>query len=454
MRRRTSWLRAGMMLLALLAVAPLTAGPAFAGDDDTTLGIHPADEPASQGTIPITVTVPATAVEPGARTLTNAELRWAVNAEAGSAAFFGGCNFLMAGRPGADGNAGGGTPWSDDRQDLYRAVDGSVRVERTVGAGADARTVPATWADRCTAPDGLPVDLRGRVSGAEVVVTGGTGVRTADGAVDIAWTGSFTVVFYGGMTYWWATDPVLHLDADGAGTLTATAGGFAADRDDSTLWAPLPPTTVTLASFTRTRPLGDDGGRIAADYCGVALTLPADATQQERSDAAGVCWGSFPQNFVDFQIRAGQSSFWYSSGGARDPYKRAADVVVSFDADRSVGGAPPAVPVLAAPPAQPAITAIADQRPSVPAPSGARPGVASAGVASAGLGAPGLADATALPAIAAVTLGAAEPGLVPGLLTADDTRQTLAVLSTVLLLAASTAVAGFRKGWLVLPFSR
>ncbi|ACZ31777.1 hypothetical protein Xcel_2763 [Xylanimonas cellulosilytica DSM 15894] len=456
MRRPVARLRTAAVLLALLVTAPLAAGPAFAADD-STLGARPAGEAPSRDSIPITVTVPGAAAEAGARTLTNAELRWALNAEAGSAAFFGGCNFLMAGRPGTDGDAGSATPWSDDREHLYHPTDGNVQIQRVVGTGADARTAPATWAKRCTAPDGTPVDLHGKVSGAEVVITGGTGTRSADGAVDIAWTGTFTVVFYGGMTYWWASDPVLHLDADGTGTLTATAGGFAADRDDSTLWAPLPATTVTLASFTRTRPLGDDGGLLAPDYCGVTATLPADATPQVRTDAAGVCWGSFPQDFVDFQTRGGQSSFWYTSGGARDPYKRAADVAVSFDAARSVGGASPPVPAASAPSVPSVLAPVTDLRPDTSAAGGVLPGAtATARGGVGGLGSPTLADVApvaAFPATPAVTLGVAAPGLVPGL-AADDAPSTLAVLSTVLLLAATTALAGFRKGWLVLPFSR
>jgi hypothetical protein len=66
---------------------------------------------------------------------------------------------------------------------------------------------------------------------------------------------------------------------------------------------------------------------LAPDYLGVTVNVGATGTAQATS---GANWGSFPQSFVEFQQLTGQSSYWYSSGGARDAAKPAAPLTVSL----------------------------------------------------------------------------------------------------------------------------
>lgn len=54
----------------------------------------------------------------------------------------------------------------------------------------------------------------------------------------------------------------------------------------------------------------------------------------------GPYWGSFPKSFVDFQQTTGLGAYWYSSGGAADPYKPALPITV--DTDPAVQPAPAA----------------------------------------------------------------------------------------------------------------
>jgi len=460
--------------LGLLAL-PVVAGPALA-----------AKPPADDESIPVTVTVPrldrgdGDGEEGGDRpaTLTNAELRWSVNAEALSPSHFGVCNFLMAGRPGTHGDAGGGRVWEGAADaDLYHGTAGDVRVLRTVGTGGSARQQQATYATRCSDPTGATVSRSaGTTTGAEVVLAGGTGERAADGSLSVRWKGTFSVVFYGGLTYWWATDPVLTLDADGDGTLRATGGGYGTSRDDMSKWQRLKDTPITLAAFSDEKITSGKGGFLAPDYCGVELGKDFG---QVKKAVGGSCWGSFPKDFVAFQQNTGQSSYWYSSGGEADARKVPADVGVSFDAEKSIGRTPtpggsgtgagtgggPGTGAGTGSGSGPgagagsssgtgtsggSVSGTTTPAASVP---GAGAGTAARVVRPASLAAATDAVTPAFPAVAAATLGADGAGLVPQLAPAamaDSPR--LALLTTGALLTASGAVVGFRKRWLVLPF--
>lgn len=57
---------------------------------------------------------------------------------------------------------------------------------------------------------------------------------------------------------------------------------------------------------------------------------------------SGSSWGSFPQDFVDFQFLTGQASYWYSSGGTRDAAKPTTPLYISYDATNAVAPVPPA----------------------------------------------------------------------------------------------------------------
>jgi len=268
-----------------------------------------------------------TAQAAGGSAVSGVELDWAVNAESGGGAFFGGCNFLSAG---AAGNAGSSRLWTE-ADGFYQTQDGDVTIEKPTASGGWAQP---TWATKCQDKDGKAVTTAATsTSGNRVELRNGTGtVDTAAGTADITWDGAFTVVYYGGLTYWTASDLKLKVAADGTAALTATASGWGADMNDSSKWSALTPRTVTLATLTGVT-VDADGFTVTPEYLGV--TVDAAGTPQSRT---GDAWGSFPQSFVDFQQLTGQSSYWYSSGGTTDARKVAAPLGVAWDV--------PAAPVL------------------------------------------------------------------------------------------------------------
>ncbi len=270
-------------------------------------------------------------VGPRAEAATNVRgvtLTWGLNAESGGGAFFGGCNFLSAGTA---GDAGSSRLWKES-DGFYRAVDGAVSI---VKPAAQDGVSPATWATKCQDAAGQQVSAASTTStsGNRVVFAGGIGTVDAQaGTARIGWTGSFTTVYYGGLTYWSAADPVLTVSAGGAGTLTATASGYGASMDDPGRWVTLAPRMITLATLTGVR-LTDAGFTVTPDYLGVTVATPATATPQITRDAGNSAhWGSFPQSFVDFQQETGQGSYWYASGGQRDPAKPATPLRVDLPA--------------------------------------------------------------------------------------------------------------------------
>lgn len=410
-----------------LALAALTAG--------LLLGVVPpaSAAPAGDDQIGITVTVPDRSGLPF--TVSDAALRWSVNTEMGSGAHFGGCHFLMAGVPGADGDTGSGKVWSAT-DGFYRAVDGDVRVEKP---GADGTLAPATWANRCQDRDGTVVTTgNGLSTETQVVLEGGTGrVDPGTGVATVRWTGTFSVVMYGGMSYWWASDPVLTVGADGAARLTATAGGFGTDMADMSKWERLTPTTIVLAELTGVDVGADERGFTGRPaYLGVPVRAPAGSAAQDRRSAD---WGAFPQSFVDFQGKTGQAGYWYSTGGAADARKPATPLYVSYDADAALTPA--------------------DERPAAPA-AGATSALTAAGnrvvpraTTPAASGVLAAADALPqVPGVTAMTVGRALPGLVPALTGTGGSSGRAAWGMTGLLLAGSGTVIGFRRGWLVLPW--
>jgi hypothetical protein len=244
-------------------------------------------------------------------------LAWSVNDESGGGAYFGGCNFLSAG---VAGDTGKSRAWSE-ADGFWKASEGNARIEKPT---ADSGWQATTWATKCqNAAGGTVGTAAGSTSGNRVVITNGAGnVDLASGTASISWDGSFTAAFYGGLTYWSASDPKLTVAADGTATLTATASGYGADMNDPNVWAQISPREVTLANFENVQ-LSEDGFSLAPLYRGVENSTG-------NQSKAGADWGSFPQDFVDFQVLTGQSSYWYSSGGAADPKKPANAVTVGW----------------------------------------------------------------------------------------------------------------------------
>ncbi|MBD8059798.1 hypothetical protein IC607_12555 [Cellulomonas sp. JH27-2] len=404
--------------------------------------------------VSVQVEIPAA----GRLAVSDAQLRWGLNAESSSGAHAFGCNFLSAG---AAGDAGSSRAWTK-ADGLYRATAADVRVEKP---GADGRMRVATWDTRCQDRTGATVtsSATSTTTESEVVIDAGGGyVDQGERSARIAWKGSFTVVMYGGLTYWSATDPVLTV-VDGVGTLTATGSGYAADREDASRWLPLEARTITLARFAHVE-LGATGFVVTPEYVGVR----GSSAQAARTSANAAYWGSFPADFVAFQVETGQSSYWYTSGGERDRFKVALPVTVSFDADDPVAPPAPGPGATAAPSPQPTnavTTPPADDPGNDPTSSGAPPTPGGGGPASGGpgTGAPLPGTGTPLPtspggsfaATAASTVLAATP-LIPvaqhvGGWLGDRDPLLLGSLGFVAVVG-TVAAAGFARGWLVVPW--
>ncbi len=298
---------------------------------------------AAAGSLVAGATPAAAAATPTA--VTNATLAWGFSGEQGGGAFFGGCNFLSAGKA---GNTGSSRLWTA-ADGFYKTVAGNVTVDKPNAAGAYVRP---TWATKCQTPQGTPVSSASATSLTRnrVVFKAGTGTvnRTANTAT-LRWTGSVTSVFYGGLTYWTAANPVLTVKADRTAVLTATASGYGADRDNPGKWVALAPRTITLANLRGVR-LTATGFTVTPNYVGVKVAVPSGSTPQAAKTAANTAyWGAFPQSFVDFAQRTGQSSYWFTSGGTRDPAKKAAALTVGYRTTAAAVTVRAAAPVTNAP---------------------------------------------------------------------------------------------------------
>jgi hypothetical protein len=268
--------------------------------------------------------------------VTGAQLRWGINNESNNRAFAPGTyNFFSAGIVPDPGRGGTTLPPSS-----WRAVDGTVRIEKQQPDGSWAA---ATWAGLSTTAQGATIasPTSGEFSNHQVVLDAGTGtVDPATGFATISWKGSFTVLFYSGMSYFTVTDPALSVTPERA-QLTATIGGFASDMDDQSQWNPLPPTQVVLADLPRDQVdlASADGFASTPAYLGVGWQPPAD----EAAQVGGPWKGAFPASFLDVVSSAGTAGYWYSTGGATDAYKPPLPLTVSW------AGTPVATPTASAP---------------------------------------------------------------------------------------------------------
>ncbi|MFK4483955.1 hypothetical protein [Curtobacterium sp. AB7] len=271
--------------------------------------------------------------------VTDASLSWSLSNEANAGAYFGGCNFLSAG---VAGNSGASAPWTATNPSPgYAASAGNVSIAYPKTAGG---TSTPTFATKCQAGDGATV-RPGTTTAGVLTLAAGTGtVDAAGGTADIAWDGGFTVAFYGGLTYWSAEDPELHVAADGTGELTATVSGYAASRDGGS-WAPLTPRTVHLATLTDVD-VTSSGITVSPDWQGVE---PASATSLNKTNAD---WGSWPADFVDFQNETGQSSYWYTSGANDAAAKKPQPISIAYTAAEAPT-AEPTTPVTPEPTTEP-----------------------------------------------------------------------------------------------------
>ncbi|PJM73914.1 hypothetical protein CS006_01765 [Bifidobacterium primatium] len=273
----------------------------------------------------------------GGTTYKNVTLRWGINDETNSAAYYGGCNFISAGKA---GNTGSSKTWDAS---FYKAKAGNVTIEKPDSSG---KWAAASWNSKCLARDGSTVKMAKRADGrsinteSQVVLSKGVGTVQADGSVEISWTGSFTVAYYGGMTYWSVTDPKLTLDVSGNGALTATASGYGADMNDSSKWVTLSARTIHLADFKGVdmkKAADAHGFTKTPEYLGVAVKASGDHGAQAAKDSANAAyWGAFPQSFVDFQVETGQSAYWYTANSQRDFAKPTLPLSVQYDSSFKV----------------------------------------------------------------------------------------------------------------------
>lgn len=433
--------------LALATLAVGAGGPGAAWGSDPDEG----------GDIAVSVTIPGASQRDdsgngsgdgsgndtgdGARqTIVNAQLTWGFNLETRGKSYYGACNFLMAGRPGTDGDTGAAREWDPGNWggDLYHAQSGNAQV-----VNAQGQSVP--FERRCLDPAGQPVSYNASQQSAstytdtQVKLTGGTGWRdTATGAAQITWDATFTVVYYDGLTYFWLEDPVITISASGQVELTATAGGFGMPREGGA-WGRHPDTAVVLANGTTASGTaanaGGDGVVVRHAYADLAVAVPAGAPTQ-RLGGESSAPGAWPQSFVDFHGRTGLHSYWYSSGAAIDHRKPPDPVYVSWDAAKAIDA--------------PVTTTNAG---AGGASSGWLGGVAAAKAAAIQARAQGGADAGTGASnpwgsgLEPVVLSGATKDLVPVRGTAAGTWIAADAAILTLLVSASIALIAWRRGW-------
>ena len=223
-------------------------------------------------------------------------------------------NFFSAGQA----NPGRGA--TELPQSKWSARSGQVTIQKRNSSGAWKK---ATWSGLGTDAAGRAVGVYGPFSNHRVRIGRGTG--TLDPGADdatLTWRGTWTVLYYGGHTVFTLTDPVLDV-RNGVGRLTATAGGWASDRQDASVWAAVPARKVTVAEFTGVD-ITRDGVVLTPRYAGVQVsgTVPQDRTVDG--------WGSFPQSLISFLEPMGSDQFWYSTGLQADWTKRPQPIQVGW----------------------------------------------------------------------------------------------------------------------------
>lgn len=306
----------------------------------------------------------------------DAVFRWGINDESNNRAFAPGTyNFLSAGvtpDPGKGGQTIVNRKWRGTNKTAWRASRGNVAIEKVTPDG----TKRATWAGLSVGPGGeqMPSPTSGIFSHHQVVISGGAGtINPEAGTARIEWKGSFSVLFYSGMTFYAVTDPTLVVTPTSA-RITATAAGYASSMEDLSKWGKVPARTVTLARLDAvdlTEPLGFTA---QARYRKQTYDAPAKGVPQEST---GPHWGAFPNSLLGFLEEVGMAAYWYSSGGQTDAYKIPHPVTVSWDSTSPIPPDPPdpgtipaptpSNPVAPPPPPPPAVPGVQPPAPPVPA---------------------------------------------------------------------------------------
>lgn len=245
--------------------------------------------------------------------LSGAVLEWSVNDESNTGAFNGQCNFMSGGI-------------SDGMSSTYRATDGDATVVKRTATGTYAPV--SDYSTRCKDANGTTVTAGGSARlGQKVVYANGTGTMDPEtGQVDLRWSGTFSINFYGQLTPFWFTDPHLVLDADGNGRITATIGGYSSSIDNPDVRDLIEPITgVEIATLRGVASDNANGFVVTPAYLGVQVE-GADSPQIRAFPG----WGSWPVSYVRAMERLGMGSYWYTSGGAADARKPPAPLTVAY----------------------------------------------------------------------------------------------------------------------------
>lgn len=331
---------------------------------------------------------------------------WDVSNEVQAKPPFGGANHLSAGV-------------SDGSEASYHAEAGNVRITHTT---ADGTRTPASYATRAA--------FVGTGGKQLLTLTGGTATVKPDGSAVVTWQGAFSINMYGGLVPFTITNPTLTLTPDGTGTLTGDMSGYAGDMQNPTVKTPIDPVTgVTIATFTGAKLDTLNPFTVTPEYAGVRVNLPAEATPQLQT---GEHWGSWPQAFVDFQVKTGLSSYWYSSGSSFDPKKAPNPITVDFTNAEVV------TPPIAPEPITPA--------PEIPAPETPGPGITDVADPSAGSKDTGSKDtgSTNTGSKHTATKGAKEDGKKLAKTGAADALGLSAAAALLLLAGAAAVTVGSR----------
>ncbi|MCD4549018.1 InlB B-repeat-containing protein [Schaalia sp. lx-260] len=263
----------------------------------------------------------------------DAVFQWGLNAESGSAGYAPNtCNFLGAGVAGDNESSSvwqgelrenGAAFVNTENQDvMWRQNEDNTSILKPNSSG---ELVPTTWDTKCQTRDGSKTNTSGKTSENIVRIVKGQGtVDPAANSAEIRWYGSFTVVYYSGMTYWSVVNPKLSV-VNGEGTLKGRVSGYGTSMEDQSQWKGLRSREVTLATLKNVT-VTENGIKVTPEYKGVEITPPNGATQVR----SGANWGSWPQDFVDFQGETGQAPYWYSSGGAADARKIPQEIGITY----------------------------------------------------------------------------------------------------------------------------
>jgi len=245
---------------------------------------------------------------------------WDFSNEMQAAPPFGGANHFSAGV-------------SDGTENTYLAESGNVKV---VHEASDGTRSDVAYANRSAFIAGGGRQL--------VTLSNGAAKVMPDGSATVTWEGSFSVNMYGGLVPFTITNPRLAVASDGTGTLAGDLSGYAGEMSSPNSKTPLEPVTgAAIATFSGVTVDVLNGFTVAPHYAGVEVQLPEGATPQVTT---GQGWGAWPQQFVDFQMATGLSSYWYSSGSTFDPKKAPNPFLVDFRDAEEVSEPEPLAPAI------------------------------------------------------------------------------------------------------------